>query len=225
MGLATGMTDTVPPTNDSVAAQRAAFADVFNANYSVVLHFITRRVAEPIAEDLTAEVFTRAWESWPKAPAKQRPWLPGIAPFGLGARLVEGVGWFAFEDVAQHYCVVYLGIVGGVDERHQRVFGNQFLEFGQRWVSRQFRSVGLCKLRKASRVVIPTFPQFGTRRHVLQPQIEIGAFLRHTSRPEPINQHSIAVGRRCRVVCTLDLNSSGHASRLRHCAGGLQPAG
>jgi len=91
----------VPPTNDSVAAQRAAFADVFNANYSVVLHFITRRVGEPFAEDIAAEVFTRAWESWPNAPAEQRPWLLGIARHlvvdhyratGRGDRLATAMG-------------------------------------------------------------------------------------------------------------------------------------
>jgi len=79
MGITTGRTDTVPPTNDSVTARRAAFADVFNANYAVILGFISRQVAEPFAEDIAAEVFTRAWESWPNAPAEQKPWLLGIA--------------------------------------------------------------------------------------------------------------------------------------------------
>lgn len=57
----------------------SGFADAFHANYADVLGYVTRRIGDTRAEDVTAEVFTRAWQSWAQAPADKRPWLFGIA--------------------------------------------------------------------------------------------------------------------------------------------------
>ena len=56
------------------------YAEAFAAHYPGVLAFAARRVGDDDAEDVAAEVFTRAWSSWAKAPDDAiRPWLFGIA--------------------------------------------------------------------------------------------------------------------------------------------------
>jgi len=57
----------------------AEFAEAFHANYADVLGYVSRRIREPKAEDITAEVFKRAWQAWHRAPLEHRPWLFGIA--------------------------------------------------------------------------------------------------------------------------------------------------
>jgi len=66
-----------PPT----AAQSSAteFSDAFRQNYPDLLRFVSRRIGAEAGEDVTAEVFARAWKSWAKAPSPPRPWLFGIA--------------------------------------------------------------------------------------------------------------------------------------------------
>jgi len=59
--------------------QAAEFASAFHANYADVLGYVTRRIGETKAEDITAEAFSRAWQAWLNAPADTRPWLFGIA--------------------------------------------------------------------------------------------------------------------------------------------------
>jgi RNA polymerase sigma factor (sigma-70 family) len=61
------------------AGQDHGFDEVFRALYPDVLRFVQRRVEVGIAEDLTAEVFTIAWDRWPRVPREVRPWLFGVA--------------------------------------------------------------------------------------------------------------------------------------------------
>jgi len=57
----------------------ASFEEAFGAHYPGVLAFVARRVGADVAEDVAAEVFLRAWNTWDTAPADARPWLFGIA--------------------------------------------------------------------------------------------------------------------------------------------------
>lgn len=50
----------------------------YRENYRAVLAYLRRRSDDQIAEDLCAEVFTRAWRGWPPA-GNHLPWLYGIA--------------------------------------------------------------------------------------------------------------------------------------------------
>ncbi|ROS72086.1 RNA polymerase sigma factor [Cellulomonas sp. PhB143] len=57
----------------------AAFSDFFRATYPDVLAFLRRRVEAHDAEDLAAEVFAIAWDTWDRAPRERRPWVFGVA--------------------------------------------------------------------------------------------------------------------------------------------------
>ncbi|ACZ29070.1 RNA polymerase, sigma-24 subunit, ECF subfamily [Xylanimonas cellulosilytica DSM 15894] len=57
----------------------ASFTTAFRASYDDVRAFLARRVDPQAAEDLTAEVFTRAWNTWHRSPIPPQPWLFGIA--------------------------------------------------------------------------------------------------------------------------------------------------
>lgn len=50
----------------------------YRENYRAVLAYLRRRSDDQIAEDLCAEVFTRAWRGWPPQ-GNHLPWLYGIA--------------------------------------------------------------------------------------------------------------------------------------------------
>lgn len=61
------------------ARDDASFTTAFRASYDDVRAFLARRVDAQTAEDLTAEVFTRAWNTWHRSPIPPQPWLFGIA--------------------------------------------------------------------------------------------------------------------------------------------------
>ncbi len=50
----------------------------YRDNYCAVLNYCRRRCDAEVAEDLCAEVFTRAWRGWPPQ-GNHLPWLYGIA--------------------------------------------------------------------------------------------------------------------------------------------------
>ena len=61
------------------STEQGAFRAAFDTCYGDILGFCTLRVGPDDGQDLAAEVFARAWQSWPHAPADPRPWLYGIA--------------------------------------------------------------------------------------------------------------------------------------------------
>ncbi|QAY62802.1 sigma-70 family RNA polymerase sigma factor [Xylanimonas allomyrinae] len=61
------------------ALQNASFTRCFRTNYDDIHAYLARRVDPQLADDLTAEVFARAWNAWHNAPEPARPWLFGIA--------------------------------------------------------------------------------------------------------------------------------------------------
>jgi RNA polymerase sigma factor (sigma-70 family) len=64
-----------------------AFATVFERHFAVIHRWLHRRVGAPLAEDLAAETFTRAFDrraTFDARHADARPWL-----FGIAANLVH----------------------------------------------------------------------------------------------------------------------------------------
>ncbi|WCV10760.1 RNA polymerase sigma factor [Corynebacterium silvaticum] len=59
--------------------RREAFSATYRSCYSAVLSYIRRRTDGDNAEDLTAEVFTRAWNRWDSRKGADLPWMYGIA--------------------------------------------------------------------------------------------------------------------------------------------------
>lgn len=59
--------------------RREAFSATYRSCYSAVLSYIRRRTDGDNAEDLTAEVFTRAWNRWDSREGAELPWIYGIA--------------------------------------------------------------------------------------------------------------------------------------------------
>lgn len=59
--------------------KRDAFSTAYRSYYSAVLSYIRRRTDGDNAEDLTAEVFTRAWNRWDSRKGTELPWIYGIA--------------------------------------------------------------------------------------------------------------------------------------------------
>ncbi|AWB85086.1 RNA polymerase sigma factor [Corynebacterium liangguodongii] len=56
-----------------------SFESSYRQCYPSVLAYVRRRTDDNVAEDLCAEVFTRAWSGWPPRGDLALPWLYGIA--------------------------------------------------------------------------------------------------------------------------------------------------
>src|SRR5690606_30082651 len=90
--------------------------------------------------------------------------------------------------------------------------------FEQRRMLFELAPVAALELVPAGRIVAEPLPQLGAGSDLLEPQVDMGAGLRHAARPEPIDQHSRAVTAVEGVVDAFDANlSRSHAvlHRLR----------
>ena len=58
---------------------REHFRTCYVANYPKILAYVRRRSDTATSEDLTAEVFARAWRHWETHTGDDLPWLYGIA--------------------------------------------------------------------------------------------------------------------------------------------------
>jgi RNA polymerase sigma-70 factor (ECF subfamily) len=84
--------DAAAPTDAAILAASLAdpqaFSALFERHFSAIHRWLRRRVGEPLAEDLAAETFTRAFDRRERfdgdAYASARPWL-----FGIAAHLVH----------------------------------------------------------------------------------------------------------------------------------------
>lgn len=55
------------------------FESTYRETYPKVLAYLRRRASDAVAEDLCADVFTRAWAGWAGRRGEALPWLYGIA--------------------------------------------------------------------------------------------------------------------------------------------------
>jgi RNA polymerase sigma-70 factor (ECF subfamily) len=85
-------TGAVAPTDAAILAASLAdpqaFTALFERHFAAIHRWLHRRVGAPLAEDLAAETFTRAFDrraDFDAAYADARPWL-----FGIAANLVHG---------------------------------------------------------------------------------------------------------------------------------------
>ena len=93
---------------------------------------------------------------------------------------------------------------GGVDER-QGPLARAPAQLAQlRLLRRQLAAVATAELGEAGRVVAEPLPQLGARRELARPLVEAGVLARDAARPEPVDQHAVAVGGGRRLVGALE---------------------
>lgn len=79
----TAGTEAEPPAVGAADTGRPTFAEVYEANFGAVWRFVRSRIDDHhLAQDVTSDVFVRAWRSWPRFDHRRgsaTPWLFTIA--------------------------------------------------------------------------------------------------------------------------------------------------
>ena len=100
-----------------------------------------------------------------------------------------------------------MGLVARTIDECHRPDGCAAYELGQglrRGMFAQFAPIARGKLVPARRVVSEPAAQFGAGRDVLEPGIELEIRLAHAARPEPLDQHPIAIAGTSGIVRALE---------------------
>ena len=107
------------------------------------------------------------------------------------------------QDLLEDDGVVVLCVMGGIDER-ERAFprpASERRELGT--LTAELLDVAPTELLKASRVMPEPLPELRARGQFLLPAIEPGLFARDATRPQPVDQHAIAVRWKCGLIRAL----------------------
>src|SRR5205809_6837313 len=81
-------------------------------------------------------------------------------------------------------------------------------------VSVELGAVALLELRPSFGIMPEPFAQLAARSDVLQPQRQRGVLLGDAARPDPVHQHTLAVGLLGRLVDALHRYVEGHYASL-----------
>lgn len=115
----------------------------------------------------------------------------------------------------EHYGVVVVAVVGGVEERDHGVLRHPGLEGSKGGIGEQFCTIALFKFGPAGGwILMKPFAKLGRWRQILDPGVVMKGLVRKPSGPQTVDIHSVAVGRRGRVVGSLELNRGRHGALI-----------
>jgi len=110
------------------------------------------------------------------------------------------------QDLGQDRGLAELDVPGRGEQGHGpgRGHGAQLAELLALRGAGQLVQVTAAELAELGRVVPVPLAQLGGRRDVLGPLVQVGRVLAQAPRPDPVDEHAGAVGRRRRVVDAAD---------------------
>lgn len=120
-------------------------------------------------------------------------------------------------------CSTWKALCAGLTKFHDDLTMHVHLEAkleqlpDRRLIGRQFLAAGDFETVPARRVVAEFPAQRVARRNLLEPEIDPGFRPCQTARPEPVDQHALAVRPRRRVVGALDPRGGDHRAQAGEC--------